>query len=391
MSVVILSSARTPIGSLQGALAPLKASQLGAVALNAALERAALAAEQVELVMMGNVLSAGMGQAPARQAARLAGLPDAVPAVTINKMCGSGLEAIVQAARAVLVGDVEVALAGGMESMSNAPYLLPGARGGVRLGHAQALDSILVDGLVDPYDGSHMGNCADQCARDYAFTRAEQDAYAVRSYQRAQAASRDGTFAREIVSVDVPGRRGTVRSVQLDEGPDKVDFERLPTLRPAFEEDGTVTAANASTINDGAAALLIADEAVARERGYAVEARLVGWSVHAQSPATFTTAPIGAMRALLRRVGWGVDDVDVFEINEAFAVVPLAAMRDLALDEVRVNVHGGAVALGHPIGASGARIVVTLLNALRSVSGRRGVASACIGGGEAWAVAVELV
>ena len=391
MSVVILSSARTPIGSLQGALAPLKASQLGAVALNAALERAALAAEQVELVMMGNVLSAGMGQAPARQAARLAGLPDAVPAVTINKMCGSGLEAIVQAARAVLVGDVEVALAGGMESMSNAPYLLPGARGGVRLGHAQALDSILVDGLVDPYDGSHMGNCADQCARDYAFTREEQDAYAVRSYERAQAASRDGTFAREIVSVDVPGRRGTVRSVQLDEGPDKVDFERLPTLRPAFEEGGTVTAANASTINDGAAALLIADEAVARERGYALEARLVGWSVHAQSPATFTTAPIGAMRALLRRVGWGVDDVDVFEINEAFAVVPLAAMRDLALDEVRVNVHGGAVALGHPIGASGARIVVTLLNALRSVGGRRGVASACIGGGEAWAVAVELV
>ena len=391
MAVVILSSARTPIGSLQGALAPLKASQLGAVAVSAALERAAVAPEDVDLVAMGNVLSAGMGQAPARQAARLAGLPDAVPAVTINKMCGSGLEAIVQAARALLVGDASLAVAGGMESMSTAPYLLPATRGGARLGHAQALDSILIDGLVDPYDGSHMGNCADRCARDYAFTRQEQDAYAVRSYERSQAATRDGTFAREIVSVDVPGRRGTVRSVLVDEGPDLVDFERLPTLRPAFEEGGTVTAANASTINDGAAALVLAHERAALERGHGAVARLVGWSVHAQSPATFTTAPIGAMRALLERVGWSVDEVDAYEINEAFAVVPLAAMRDLALPEERVNVYGGAVALGHPIGASGARIVVTLLNALRSGGGRRGVASACIGGGEAWAVAVELL
>lgn len=391
MAVVILSSARTPIGSLQGALAPLKASQLGAVALAGALERAAVGPAQVDLVAMGNVLSAGMGQAPARQAARLAGLPDSVPAVTVNKMCGSGLEAIVQAARALMVADAAVAVAGGMESMSNAPYLLPGARGGVRLGHAQALDSILVDGLVDPYDGSHMGNCADRCARDYAFTREDQDAYAVRSYQRSQAAMRDGTFAHEIVSVDVPGRRGSVRTVLEDEGPDMVDFERLPTLRPAFEEGGTVTAANASTINDGAAALVLADEAVALERGYRATARLVGWSVHAQSPATFTTAPIGAIRSLLTRVGWTVDDVDAFEINEAFAVVPLAAMRDLSLPEGRVNVLGGAVALGHPIGASGTRIVVTLLNALRRDGGTRGVASACIGGGEAWAVAVELL
>jgi len=389
MAVVILSSARTPIGSFQGALAPLKASQLGAVAISAALERAGVAPDAVELVQFGNVLSAGMGQAPARQAARLAGLPDGVPAVTLNKMCGSGLEAVIQAARTLAVGDARVAISGGMESMSHAPYLLPGARSGLRLGHTQALDSILVDGLVDAYDGRHMGLGAEQCARDYAFSREAQDAFAVRSYQRAQAASSDGTFAREIVAVDVPGRRGAVHTVSLDEGPAAVDFVKLPSLRPAFDEAGTVTAANASSINDGAAALLLAHEAVARGRGYPITARVVGWSVHAQAPAAFTTAPIEAMRTLLSRVGWSVGDVDLFEINEAFAVVPMAAMETLGLSAEKVNVFGGAVALGHPIGASGARIVVALLNAMEQRDAKRGVASVCIGGGEALALAVE--
>ena len=391
MPVVILSSARTPIGAFQGALAPLKASQLGAVAIAGALERAGVAPDAVDLVQFGNVLSAGMGQAPARQAARFAGLGDAVPAVTLNQMCGSGLEALIQGARAILVGDASVAVVGGMESMTNAPYVMPGARGGLRLGHAQALDSILVDGLLDAYDGSHMGNCAERCAREYAFSREDQDAYAVRSYQRAQAASADGTFADEIVSVDVPGRRGAVTTVSIDEGPSAVDFDKLTKLRPAFEEAGTVTAANASTINDGAAALVLADESAARSDGSTIAARLVGWSVHAQAPGDFTTAPIGAMRALFERTGWQPADVDAFEINEAFAVVPMAAMTAFELPEDRVNVFGGAVALGHPIGASGARIVVTLLNVLCRRGGSRGVASICIGGGEALALAVELV
>ncbi len=391
MPVVILSSARTPIGAFQGGLAPLKASQLGAVAIAGALERAGVAPEAVDLVEFGNVLSAGMGQAPARQAARFAGLGDAVPAVTLNKMCGSGLEALIQGARAILVGDASVAVVGGMESMTNAPYVMPGARGGLRLGHAQALDSILVDGLLDAYDGSHMGTCAERCAREYAFSREDQDAYAVRSYQRAQAATADGSFADEIVSVDVPGRRGAVTTVSIDEGPSVVDFDKLTKLRPAFEPDGTVTAANASTINDGAAALVLADEAAARSDGRTIAARLVGWSVHAQAPGDFTTAPIGAMRALFERTGWGPGDVDAFEINEAFAVVPMAAMAAFELPADRVNVFGGAVALGHPIGASGARIVVTLLNVLRRRGGSRGVASICIGGGEALALAVELV
>ncbi len=391
MPVVILSSARTPIGAFQGALAPLKASQLGAVAIAGALERAGVAPDAVDLVQFGNVLSAGMGQAPARQAARFAGLGDAVPAVTLNKMCGSGLEALIQGARAILVGDASVAVVGGMESMTNAPYVIPGARGGLRLGHAQTLDSILVDGLLDAYDGSHMGNCAERCAREYAFSREDQDAYAVRSYQRAQAATVDGSFAEEIVSVDVPGRRGAVTTVSIDEGPSAVDFDKLTKLRPAFEEAGTVTAANASTINDGAAALVLADEAAARSDGRSIAARLVGWSVHAQAPGDFTTAPIGALRALFERTGWRPSDVDAFEINEAFAVVPMAAMTAFELPAERVNVFGGAVALGHPIGASGARIVVTLLNVLRRRGGSRGVASICIGGGEALALAVELV
>jgi acetyl-CoA C-acetyltransferase len=390
MPVVIASAVRTPIGAFQGALAPLKASQLGAAVVREAVTRAGLAPADVDLVLMGNVLSAGMGQAPARQAAIYAGLGHGVPAVTLNKMCGSGLEAVIQAARAIAVGDAHAVVAGGMESMSNAPYLLPGARGGLRMGNAALLDSMIVDGLWDVYSDTHMGTCAETCAREYAFTREEQDAYAVRSYRRAQEASRDGSAAAEIVAVDVPARRGPPRSVDTDEGPEMVDFDKLPTLRPAFEKDGTVTAANASTINDGAAALVIADATTAASRGWPVLATITGHAGHAHEPERFTTAPVGAMRKLFERTGWAPGDVDAFEINEAFAVVAMAAIREFGLDEERVNALGGSVALGHPIGASGARILVTLLNVLRLRSGRRGVAGICIGGGEALALAVEL-
>ena len=390
MPVVIASAVRTPIGAFQGALAPLKASQLGAAAVREAVTRAGLAPADVDLVLMGNVLSAGMGQAPARQAAIYAGLGHGVPAVTLNKMCGSGLEAVIQAARAIAVGDAHAVVAGGMESMSNAPYLVPGARGGLRMGNAALLDSMIVDGLWDVYNDTHMGTCAETCAREYAFTREEQDAYAVRSYRRAQEASRDGSAAAEIVAVDVPARRGAPRVVDTDEGPDMVDFDKLPTLRPAFEQGGTVTAANASTINDGAAALVIADAATAESRGWPVLATIIGHAGHAHEPERFTTAPVGALRKLFERTGWASADVDAFEINEAFAVVAMAAIREFDLDEERVNALGGSVALGHPIGASGARILVTLLTVLRLRGGRRGVAGICIGGGEALALAVEL-
>lgn len=389
MPVVIASAVRTAIAAFQGGFAPLGAPQLGAAAVRAALERAGVDPERVDLVLMGQVLAAGAGQAPARQAARLAGLPDRVPAVTLNKMCGSGLETVIQAARAIAVGDASVVVAGGMESMTNAPYLLPGARGGLRLGDGAVVDSILRDGLIDAYDDQHMGTCAEWCARTYAFSREEQDAYAVRSYRRAQAATASGTAAREIVPVEVPGRRGAVTVVDVDEGPSKVDFDKLPTLRPAFEQGGTVTAGNASTLNDGAAALVLVDEARAAELGATVRARIVAYAGHAQAPAEFTTAPVGAMRSLYAKLGWSPVDVDVYEINEAFAVVPMAAMREFGLDAERVNVFGGAVSLGHPIGASGARILVTLLNALAERGGRRGMASICIGGGEALALAIE--
>jgi len=389
MPVVIASAARTAIAAFQGGFAPLSAPRLGAAALRGALDRAGFDPARVDLVLMGQVLAAGVGQAPARQAARLAGLPDGVPTVTLNKMCGSGLESVIQGARAIAVGDAAAVLAGGMESMTNAPYLLPGARGGLRLGDGAVVDSILRDGLLDAYDDRHMGSCAEWCARTFAFDREAQDDYAARSYRRAQAATAAGVAAREIVPVEVPGRKGTVATVEVDEGPAKVDFAKLPTLRPAFEQGGTVTAGNASTLNDGAAALLLVDEAAAARWGLEVRARIVGYAAHAQAPAEFTTAPIGAMRALYARLGWAPGDVDAYEINEAFAVVPMAAMRAFDLDPERVNVLGGAVALGHPIGASGARILVTLLNALAERGGRRGVASICIGGGEALALGVE--
>lgn len=390
MPVVIASAVRTAIGAFQGAFASVPAPALGAAAIRAALERAALVPEDVDAVYMGQVLAAGAGQAPARQAALGAGLLERTPTVTLNKMCGSGLEAIVQGWRAITVGDAKVVVAGGQESMSQAPYVLPGARAGLRLGDGVLVDTILRDGLIDAFDGRHMGSCAEGCAVEYAIERTDQDAYAARSYRRAQAATEGGRAANEIVPVEVAGRKGSV-VVDVDEGPAKVDFDKLPNLRPAFEKTGTITAGNASTLNDGAAALVLMDEDEATMRGTPVRARIVGHASHAQAPADFATAPIGAMRALFERTGWAPEDVDVFEINEAFAVVPMAAAREFGIDEEKLNVLGGAVALGHPIGASGARIVVTLLNALELSGGQRGVAAICIGGGEAWALAVERV
>ncbi len=389
MAVVIASAVRTAITNFQGGFASLGAPKLGAAVVRAALERAGVDASEVDLVMMGQVLAAGAGQAPARQAARYAGLPDRVPAVTVNKMCGSGLETVIQGARAIALGDARVVVAGGMESMTNAPYLLMAARGGLRLGDGALLDSILHDGLVDAYDGFHMGTCAESCATTFGLSREAQDAYAARSYRRAQRAIDEGIAAREIVPVEVTGRKGAVATVDTDEGPARVDFDKLLTLRPVFDPEGTVTAGNASTLNDGAAALVLTDEAVAATHGWPVRARVRGYAGHAQAPAEFTTAPIGAMRALFARTGWKPDEVDVYEVNEAFAVVPMAAMHAFDLDPEAVNVFGGAVSIGHPIGASGARILVTLLNALDSRGGRRGMASICIGGGEALALAIE--
>jgi len=389
MHIVIAAAARTPIGAFQGALAALPAPRLGAAAIRGALERADLAPEVVDLVLMGNVLQAGQGQAPARQASIHAGVPVATPTVTVNKMCGSGLETIVQAARAIAVGDAEVVVAGGMESMSNAPFLVPGARGGLRLGHGRLIDSLIHDGLWDAYEDVHMGSCAELCAREYDFSREQQDAFAERSYRRAQAAIESGHAAWEVVPVEVPGHKGSLQLVSEDEGPWAVTFDKLPKLRPAFEENGTVTAANASTINDGAAALVVTTRAAAERRGLPVLATLRGWSAHAQAPERFTTAPLGALRTLFDKVGWRPEQVDRYEVNEAFSVVTMAAMKTFALPHDKVDVLGGAVALGHPIGASGARIVVTLINALRIADASKGVAAICIGGGEALALAIE--
>lgn len=389
MNIVIAAAVRTPIGSFQGALSPLKASQLGAAAVREAVRRATLEAKDVGLVVMGNVLSAGIGQAPARQAAIYAGLPEATPTVTLNKMCGSGLEAVIQAARAVALGEVEIAVAGGMESMSNAPYLLPKAREGLRLGHAALLDSVVHDGLWDVYGDKHMGSCAEMCADRYDFSREAQDEFATRSYQRAIASGKEGRFDNELVSVEVSGRKGEVTVVAQDEEPQRVKFDRISTLRPAFEKDGTVTAANASSINDGASALVICSEETARAKGLPILARMTGHTVHASSPEWFTVAPVGAMEKLFQKLAWSPDEVDLFEINEAFAVVTMAAMKAFDLAPERVNVHGGSVALGHPIGASGARILTTLLHALEQRDETRGVAAICIGGGEGLAMGVE--
>ena len=391
--VVILAAARTPIGAFQGALAPLSAPKLGAAAIREALARAGVAGDAVGETYMGCVLPAGLGQAPARQASIGAGIPASVGAVTVNKVCGSGLKAVVLGANAIATGEHDVVVAGGMESMSNAPYLLPKAREGYRLGHGQVIDSMIKDGLWDAYKDVHMGDCAELCAKEKAITRADQDAFAAESYRRAQRAQAEGKFKPEIVALEIPQRKGPPMVVADDEEPGKGDPAKLGTLRPAFQKDGTVTAGNASSINDGAAALVLAaaDSAAARQGKAKPIARIVGFAGHAQAPEWFTTAPAGAITKLLAKVGWSKDDVDLWEINEAFAVVSIANNRLRDLAPGTVTVWGGAVALGHPIGASGARVLVTLLSALRDAGRRRGVASLCIGGGEGIALAVELV
>jgi acetyl-CoA C-acetyltransferase len=389
--VVVVAGARTPVGSFQGSLASLTAPRLGAVAVRAALERGGVPADAVGEVYLGCVLTAGIGQAPARQAAIAAGIPPAVGAVTVNKVCGSGLKAVVFGANAIATGEHDVVVAGGMESMSNAPYLLPKARDGYRLGHAQVIDSLIQDGLWDAYGNVHMGDCAELCAKEKGITRADQDAFAVESYKRALRAIADGKFRAEIVPVEIAQKKGPPKIVADDEEPGRGDIEKLPGLRPAFQKDGTVTAGNASSINDGAAALVLAAADVAKARGWKPVARVVGSAGHAQAPEWFTTAPAGAIERLLGKVGWKKDDVDLWEINEAFAVVSIANNQMLGLDPARVNIWGGSVALGHPIGASGARVLVTLLSALQATGKRRGVASLCIGGGEGIALAVERI
>lgn len=388
--VFIVGAARTPIGSFQGSLARVTAPKLGSVALKAALSRSGLAPDQVDEVFMGNVLSAGLGQAPARQAAIYVGLPDRVPATTISKVCGSGLQAVLIAARSVLCGDTHVVMAGGMESMSNAPYLLSKARGGYRMGHGELLDSMILDGLWDPYHDMHMGIGGERCAREFQFDRLAQDEFARESYEKARRAQRDRTFAKEIVPVLVKSGRGE-QLVELDEEPERTDLSRMAALAPVFEQGGTITPANASKINDGAAALTLASAEAVHRFGLTPLARIVAYGGCAQEPDRFATAPVAATRRALSRAGLSPSDIDLYEINEAFAVVTMACMRELGLSKERVNLEGGAVALGHPIGASGARILVTLLHSMQARQAKRGVATLCIGGGEALAVVVERV
>ncbi|MFM9863522.1 MAG: acetyl-CoA C-acyltransferase [Micropepsaceae bacterium] len=390
MDIFITGAARTPMGSFQGELSGLTGPQLGAAAIRAAVARAGVQAEEIDEAYMGCVLPAGVGQAPARQASIHGGLPNTVPCTTVNKVCGSGMKAMMLAADQLRTGAAGVVVAGGMESMTNAPYLLPKARGGFRLGHGEIKDHMFLDGLEDAYEGRLMGTYAEDAARHYQFTRAEQDAYAIESLGRALRAQKDGSFEKEIVAVAVRGKSGDV-AVATDEQPRKADAAKIPTLKPAFAKDGTVTAANSSSISDGAAALVLARGDVVAKRGFKPIARIVAQASNAAEPRWFTTAPVKAIERVLERAGWKKGDVDLYEINEAFAVVSMIALRDLSLAQDVVNVNGGACALGHPIGASGARIVVTLINALERRGLKRGVASLCIGGGEATALAVELV
>ena len=386
--VFIVAARRTPIGAFQGVLAPASAPQLGAAAVRAALEAAGVPAAAIEEVILGCVLSAGLGQAPARQAALGAGLPQGTPATTINKMCGSGLKAVMLGADQIRAGGAQLVLAGGLESMSNAPYLLKKARTGYRMGHGELLDHMLLDGLQSPFDNRLMGCFADATATRYEFTRAAQDAFAAESVRRARRALADGDFAAELTAVSISTRKGSQQVVQ-DETPATCDLERIPSLKPAFSPDGTVTAASSSSISDGAAALVLAGEAAVRERRLRPLARILAYASHAHEPEWFTTAPVGATQRVLSQLGWRAQDVDLYEINEAFAVVTMAAVRELEIDPARVNVNGGACALGHPIGATGARILTTLVHALRRRGARRGIATLCIGGGEAVALAIE--
>ncbi len=389
--IVILSATRTPLGAFQGALSSVPAPRLGATAIKGAIAQAGVAPADVTDVLMGNVLQAGQGQAPARQAAIYAGLPPSVRAVTINKVCGSSLQAVLQAAHALAAGMGSLYVAGGMENMSLAPYMLPKARDGYRIGHQQVVDSMISDGLWDPYNHIHMGNCAEQCATKYHFTREQQDAYAIESFKRANAAQQDGRFAQEITPVEITDARGNVTKVMHDEGPAKVKYDKIPTLKPSFQKEGTITPANASSINDGAAALVLATVDTAKTKGLKPIARIVSFGGHAQDPVWFTTAPVTAAESAMKAAGWSVADVDLWEVNEAFAVVPMAFAQELGVPFEKLNVRGGAISLGHPIGASGARILVTLLAALKERGLKRGVAAICIGGGEGLAVCVELI
>lgn len=390
-SIVIVAAARTPMGSFQGDFASLAAHDLGGAAIAAAVQRAGVAPEQVDEVLMGNCLMAGQGQAPARQAAFKGGLPESAGAITLSKMCGSGMRAAMLAHDMLLAGSADVLVAGGMESMTNAPYLLPKARGGYRIGHDRIFDHLMLDGLEDAYEsGRSMGTFGEDCAAKYSFTRAQQDAFATASVQRAQAAIKSGAFTTEITPVMVKGRSGDVL-VATDEGPGRIKLDKIPALKPAFKKDGTITAASSSSINDGAAALVLMRASTAAQLGSKPLARIVAHAVHAQAPNWFATAPVGAVNKVLSKAGWTVADVELWEVNEAFAVVPMALMHELGLSHDIVNVNGGACALGHPIGASGARIMVTLIHALQARGLSKGVATLCIGGGEATAVALELL
>jgi acetyl-CoA C-acetyltransferase len=390
-SVYIVGAARTPIGSYLGALSGLPAPRLGAVAIQAALERSGLESDEIGEVFMGNVLSAGIGQAPARQAAMYGGLSERVPATTVSKVCGSGLQAVIFGVKALLLGDTQVVVAGGMESMSNVPYYLREARTGYRMGDGKLIDGMILDGLWDPYNDFHMGKAGEMCAKEYGLTREAQDAFAAESYRRALAAIHSGAFAPEIAAVPVPQRKGDPISVSEDEEPGRGDPSKFAKLKPAFDKDGTITAANASSINDGAAALVLANERTVREKKLTPLARIVGYGGAAQAPEWFTTAPAAAIAVTLSKLHLKATDIDLWEINEAFACVTMACGKLAELDLERVNVRGGAVALGHPIGASGARILTTLVYALRDRGAKRGLATLCIGGGEAVAVVVETV
>jgi len=389
-SVVILSAKRTPIGAFQGVFNTVTAPQLGAAAIRGALEAAQVAPAAIAEVVMGCVLPAGIGQAPARQAALAAGIPNAVPTTTVNKMCGSAMKAVMLAADGIRAGDVELSVAGGLESMTNAPYLLPKARAGYRMGHGEIIDHMFYDGLQSPFDGKLMGCFADETAKKYNFTRQQMDEFAAESVRRSLKAIESGAFEAEIAAVTVKSKKGET-VVNRDETPFTCDIAKIPTLRPAFAKDGLVTAASSSSISDGAAALVLAREAAVKGRGWRPIARIVGYASHAQAPEWFTTAPVGAIQKVFERTGWKPGEVDLFEVNEAFAAVAMAAIHDCKLDTAKVNVNGGACALGHPIGATGARILATLIHGLRARGGRRGIASLCIGGGEATALAVELV
>jgi len=386
--VFLVSATRTPIGAFQGALGEVSATELGTTAIRAALDWAKVSADAVDETLMGNVLSAGLGQAPARQAAKGAGIPDRTPATTVSKVCGSGLQAVVFGTKSILLGDADIVVAGGMESMTGAPYLLPKARGGLRMGHGQVVDSMIHDGLWDPYNDFHMGNAGELCARELGFTREAQDELAAESYRRAQAAQEAGAFAAELTPVTIATRKGEV-TVQEDEEPKRARLDKMPGLRPAFAKEGTITAANASKINDGAAATVLASGEAVSRLGLTPLARIVGYAGHAQAPEWFTTAPVGAIQNVLRKTGLTVADIDLYEINEAFAVVSMACAKKAEVDPAKTNVRGGAIALGHPIGASGARILTTLVHAMKAESARRGLATLCIGGGEALALVVE--